>query len=1034
MTIIDQYFDYQEKFEKKYGEKTIVLMEVGSFFEIYGIINDKMNRGKIDEISDITNLSVSKKCDKYAPVSMKNPLMAGFPNYTFEKWKDILIKSGYTIIKIEQDSHGTSNPNRKVTDIISPGININTHNFSNNVMSVYLEEIKDSKFDKFYVQLGISTIDITTGESTVYENYSPTDDYTFGFDEVFRFIQTFTPQEIIIHAVNLSKSKEEIISYLELDNFVVQFNIYDKKHFLKNKFKLKMLEKIFPNTGMLNPIEFIDMERMHFALNSFIYLIQFVYEHNENILEKLNKPKIWENTKYLILSHDSINQLNITPNKNYIIQNKKNSLWEILDKTTNSLGKRELKKNLLNPILDCNKLNERYNIVEILQNENQKEKRYHYEILQKKLTNISDIERLHRRMAVKLINPSEFINLDLSYDSVIKAIQYLKNINNKTINDILPKINDENEFKNFIKDYRNKLNMEEIQGTNLNNIQKNIFREGLFTDIDSIQKKIDSIHIFYNKIVSNITKLIIDKKTKKNNKNSPVILKNNEKEGYYISMTNNRLKLFLDKLEKENLDIDLGEEKISIQKKDLEIKKLKGYCKIYTKRMKEKSFKLEILHNKINKLCLEKFSNLVQKFYTEYRIPLKNIVKFISNLDFLCCVAKVSKENGYCKPKIDNSCENSYINCENLRHPIIEKINTNVQYTPNNVNLGKEEKGILLFGVNAVGKSSYMKSVGISIIMAQSGFYVSAKSFTYKPYKYLFTRISNNDNIFKGQSSFAVEMDELRGILKRTNKNSLVLGDELCCGTETTSGLAIVAAGVIRLSESKTSFIFATHLHRLSKMNEINEIKTVKKYHMKTFFDKKNNELIYNRKLTKGSGDSIYGLEVAKAMGLDKKFIDTAIKIRKNLEGIKPDLVSNKTSKYNSDIVIDKCYICDKPTEEVHHIKEQELANKDNIIEYFHKNNLFNLVQLCYDCHQKVHHGNLYIKGYTNTSNGVKLDFEYKKKNHSKKRKYSKDQVDIIRDLFSKTNNYSQTKKKLNNNYGWNISNITIKKIINNLY
>ena len=95
MTLIDDYLEMQEKYEEKYGEKTIILMEVGSFFEVYGINNETTNKGRIYEISEITTLNISKKNDKFAPVSEKNPLMAGFPNHSFEKWKDILLKHDY---------------------------------------------------------------------------------------------------------------------------------------------------------------------------------------------------------------------------------------------------------------------------------------------------------------------------------------------------------------------------------------------------------------------------------------------------------------------------------------------------------------------------------------------------------------------------------------------------------------------------------------------------------------------------------------------------------------------------------------------------------------------------------------------------------------------------------------------------------------------------------------------------------------------------------------------------------------------------
>ena len=104
--------------------------------------------------------------------------------------------------------------------------------------------------------------------------------------------------------------------------------------------------------------------------------------------------------------------------------------------------------------------------------------------------------------------------------------------------------------------------------------------------------------------------------------------------------------------------------------------------------------------------------------------------------------------------------------------------------TIDNVEHFNDTKGMLLFGTNASGKSSLMKAVGLNVILAQSGHFVPCRGMAFKPYYNLFTRINNNDNIFKGESSFAVEMSELRSILKRADKNSLVLGDELCAGTQ----------------------------------------------------------------------------------------------------------------------------------------------------------------------------------------------------------------------------------------------------------
>ena len=137
--------------------------------------------------------------------------------------------------------------------------------------------------------------------------------------------------------------------------------------------------------------------------------------------------------------------------------------------------------------------------------------------------------------------------------------------------------------------------------------------------------------------------------------------------------------------------------------------------------------------------------------------------------------------------------DNSYITAKELRHPIIERIQTKSEYVPNDIQIGTETQTGMPYGTHASGKSSLMKAVGLNIILAQAGFYTASSDFQFSPYKHLFTRILNNDNIFKGESGFAVEVSEIRSILKRCDNNSLVLGDELCNGTENISAQSIFA-------------------------------------------------------------------------------------------------------------------------------------------------------------------------------------------------------------------------------------------------
>ena len=336
-----------------------------------------------------------------------------------------------------------------------------------------------------------------------------------------------------------------------------------------------------------------------------------------------------------------------------------------------------------------------------------------------------------------------------------------------------------------------------------------------------------------------------------------------------------------------------------------------------------------------------------------------------------------------------------------------------------------------------------MKSVGLSLIMAQAGFYVPCSSFHYYPYTQIFTRILNNDNIFTGESSFAVEMSELRSILLRSNQKSLILGDELCSGTENVSALSIVSAGLKTLSDKKCSFIFTSHLHQLMDVSILKNINNLNVFHLKITYDQEKEILIYDRKLVEGSGPPIYGLEVCKAMDLGNDFISLARKIQLEITNESDQLLNNKNSNYNKNIMMDKCMICKSNAEHTHHINEQNQADENNIIDHFHKNIKHNLVQLCESCHHKVHNENLRIYGYIQTSQGIQLNYEYiqqekaieEKKKH---KKFNDKQIKIIlnykNDILDKKLKKTQCIKLLELDHHIQISSNTLTKIINDQY
>ena len=242
----------------------------------------------------------------------------------------------------------------------------------------------------------------------------------------------------------------------------------------------------------------------------------------------------------------------------------------------------------------------------------------------------------------------------------------------------------------------------------------------------------------------------------------------------------------------------------------------------------------------------------------------------------------------------------------------------------------------------------------------------------------LFTRISGADNIAKGLSSFAVEMLELKNIFNRSCKSSLILGDEISHSTETMSGVSIVTSAIMKLSKLQSIFMFATHLHQLPQLDEIQKLKNVLCLHLSVMYKENEDKLIFDRKLQIGSGSSMYGLEYAKSLHMDAEFLKIANDIRKKItDDYEPieRLVQRKANKYNKNLYVSSCVICARPVEDIHHIKEQNDANEKGFIGHVNANHKYNLIPLCKEHHTMVHSGKINVNGFVATSKGLELHY-----------------------------------------------------------
>ena len=228
--IIEDYQEYQNKYVKEFGQNTLVLLEVGSFFEYYAIDNEneKWNLDIIYRVKDILDSHLSLKQN-----SRISHFMGGFPNHSLDKHLNKLLNAGFTVIIIVQESHGESQPTRVVKSIVSPGINIDNNNSYNNnyLCCLNFEHYKIYNKQKHGLSIGIALTDLSTGNTKLYETCSKTNDSEYSMDEIYRILNTYEPKEIIIYNNNYELlSKETIQSKLEIYNILTYFKDYDKSY------------------------------------------------------------------------------------------------------------------------------------------------------------------------------------------------------------------------------------------------------------------------------------------------------------------------------------------------------------------------------------------------------------------------------------------------------------------------------------------------------------------------------------------------------------------------------------------------------------------------------------------------------------------------------------------------------------------------------------------------------------------------------------------------------------------------------------
>ncbi|OBR91140.1 DNA mismatch repair protein MutS [Clostridium ragsdalei P11] len=778
--------------------------------------------------------------------------MCGIPYHAANSYIGRLINKGYKIAiceQLEDPALAKGIVKRGIIKVVTPGTYTD---------STFLEENKNNYIACLYIdtQTNISALcfaDVSTGEFNC-------TDTPFNLSTILDEISKYSPSELVIQNI----ISIDILNKMK-DIFNGSFTKLDESYFADET--KNMLEDQFEN--------FAGEDYSNEIIKCCGSLLKYIRETQKNDLSHINKFSYYNIVDYLTIDGNSRRNLEITESLRE--NNKKGSLLWVIDKTNTSMGGRQLRRWLEQPLINKVKIEERLDSVEEISNNIS----YH-EDLKEALKNIYDIERLVGKISSKSVNAKELNFLKNSIEKIPEVKSILSNFHTKLLKDMYENLDE-------LKDIYSLLDKSILDNPAISLKEGNLIKKGYNSDIDELKEikahgkewiaslenserevtKIKSLKIGYNKVF-----------------------------GYYIEVTKSNLSLVPEGRYIRKQTLTNAERYITPELKEMEDKILGAE---------------------------EKLINLEYSVFIEVRDKIENEVdrmqksaKIISEVDCLSSLARVAIENNYCKPEITNS-DNIII--EEGRHPVVEKMIDSGEFISNDINIDTGKNQLLLItGPNMAGKSTYMRQIALIVIMAQIGSFVPAKNASISVCDKIFTRIGASDDLASGKSTFMVEMWEVSNILKNATNKSLILLDEVGRGTSTYDGLSIawsVIEYICKNSKLKCKTLFATHYHELTKLE--GKIDGVKNYCVSV--KEMEDNIVFLRKIIRGGADQSYGIEVAKLAGLPEEVLKRAGEILNSLESKK--LKENKG--VDSEIALDSEYSINE--------KKAPLKNEDIIIE-----------------------------------------------------------------------------------------------------
>ena len=647
-------------------------------------------------------------------------------------------------------------------------------------------------------------------------------DFNYGYAISYSDITTGSIYTFLLDH-NPSKLVSEIVS-IGIKEIVVSENFNkDIYSLLRNNFKITV--SLFDKKEDLIKYDYVYEDISDARLVEVIkYLLSYIDYTQFRDLTHLQKAVLRETKNYLKMDIHTKRNLELT--ETLRLKQRNHSLIWLLDKTKTAMGSRLLKNFIENPLIDKNEIERRYDCIEklleefILTND-----------LEKYLLEVYDLERLSGRIAFGSANARDMLQLKNS----LKVLPNIKDILTKI--DFYKNIEDLNELYEL-------LDKSIYENPPMTIKEGYIIKEGYNSELDELKDLRKGGKDF-------VAKFENEEKERTGIKNLKVGY--NKVFGYYIEISKGNINLVKD---------EYGYER----------KQTLSNCERYISPiLKEKENLILNAEEKIIDLEYQLFVEIRDKV-KEYIPRLQSISKVISEIDCLQAFANVSSSNNYVRPKL---VDERVIKLIDDRHPVVEQV-IDSEYVPNDIIMDSNTNILLITGPNMAGKSTYMRQLAITVIMAQIGCFVPASEATLPIFDAIFTRIGASDDLVSGESTFMVEMNEANNAISNATSNSLILFDELGRGTATFDGMALAQSIIEYIHDNiKCKTLFSTHYHELTDLE--NNLKNLKNIHVSAVEEDGN--ITFLHKIKNGSIDKSYGIHVAKLANLPDSLIKRANQI-----------------------------------------------------------------------------------------------------------------------------------------------------------